>query len=117
MKVLIAPHGVSSHLTWPLKEWLILNLLQNLVHWFSEHRVNHLSIGGPRLPSIIFPRPIIVVPIRPEVPHLLRDNLSLPLSLLLVFLDLLILINLVHELAYTDSRFPSQTLPQTILDR
>ena len=110
MKALIVPHGVSSHLTWPLKEWLILNLLQNLVHWFSEHCINHLSIGGPQLPSIIFPRPIIVVSIRPKVSHLLRVNLSLPLPLLLVFLDLLILINSVHGLAYTNNGFPSQRL-------
>ena len=45
MKVLITPYKVSSHLIWPFKEWLIINLLQNFVYWFSEHHINHLSIG------------------------------------------------------------------------
>ena len=47
MKAMITPYGVSSHLIWSFKEWLIIDLLQNLVYWFSEHRINHLSIGGP----------------------------------------------------------------------
>ena len=117
MKALIALFGVISHLIWPLKEWLVLNFLQDLVYWFSEHRVNHLSSGRPRLPSKVSPGPVIVVAIRLEIPYLLRDNLSLPLALLLVFLDPLILINSIYELMYTTSRFPSQKLPQTILGR
>ena len=117
MKALIVSHEVSSHLIWPLKEWLILNVLKNLVHWFLEHHVNHLSIGGSRLPNIISPRPIIIVLVWLEIPPLLRDNLSFPLPLLLVFLNPLIFINLVHELAYTDSRFPSQRFPQAMLGR
>ena len=47
IKALVAPHGVSSHLVWPFEEQLILNLLQNLMYQFSEHRINLLSIRGP----------------------------------------------------------------------
>ena len=47
IKALVAPHGVSSHLVWPFEERLILNLLQNLMYQFSEHRINLLSIRGP----------------------------------------------------------------------
>ena len=111
VKALIAFRGVATHVIWPFKEQLVLDLLQNLMYWFSEHRINHLSISGPRLPSIVSPGLIIVVSVRPEILPLLKDNLSLPLPLLLVFLDLIILINSVHKLAYTDSRFPSQRLP------
>ena len=117
VKALITLHKVASHLIWSFKEWLILDFLQNLVHWFSEHRVNHLSIGRPQLPSKVSPRPVIVVSVRPEIPPLLRDNLSLPLPLLLVFLDPLILINPIHKLTYIGCRFPSQRLPQTMLGR
>ena len=47
IKVLVAPHGVSSHLVWPFEEWLVLNLLQNLMHRFSEHCINRLGVGRP----------------------------------------------------------------------
>ena len=47
IKALVAPHGVSSHLVWPFEERLILNILQNLMYQFSEHRINLLSIRGP----------------------------------------------------------------------
>ena len=87
------------------------------MYWFLEQRVNHLSSGRPRLPNNVSPRPVIVVSIQPEIPHLLRDNLNLPLPFLLVFLNPLILINLVHELMYIVNRFPSQRLLQTMLGR
>ena len=45
IKALVVPHGVSNHLVQPLEERLILNLLQNLVHWLSEHCIDYLSIG------------------------------------------------------------------------
>ena len=47
IKALVAPHGVSSHLVWPFEERLVLNLLQNLMLRFSEHRINCLSISKP----------------------------------------------------------------------
>ena len=57
------------------------------MHWLSEHRVDHLSSNRSRLPSKISTGPNIVVPVQPEISQILRDNLSLPLPLLLVFLD------------------------------
>ena len=47
IKALIAPYGVSCHLIWPFEERLILNFFQYLVHWFSEHIINRLSVGRP----------------------------------------------------------------------
>ena len=110
IKALIAPYGVSCHLIWPFEEWLILDFLQNLVHRFSEYHINYLSIGRPYLPSKISPRSVVIVPIRPEIPLLLRDNLRLAFPLLLVFLNPLILINLVHELAHIGDRLSHQRL-------
>ena len=59
-------------------------------------------------------RSTIVVTVQPEIPPLLKDNLTLSLALLLVLFNPLILINLIHELAYTVDRFPSQRLPQAM---
>ena len=89
------------------------------MYWFLEHRVNHLRSRRPRLPTKIPSGSVIVVVVRPEIPPLLRDNLTLPLplALLLALLNLLILINSFHKLTYTASRFLGQGLPQTILGR
>ena len=111
IKVLIAPHEVSYHLIWPFEDWLILNLLQNLLHRFPEHCVNRLSIDESRLPSKVPPRSVFGVSVRPEIPPLSRDNLRLSFPLLLVFLNPLILINPVHELAHTGDRFSNQRFP------
>ena len=111
IKVLIAPHWVPSHLIWPSEEWFILDFFENLMHRLSEHDINRLSIGRPRLPSKISLRAVVIVSIRPEIPPLLRDSLGLSFPLLLVFLYPFILINLVHELAYTSDRFASQRFP------
>ena len=111
MKALIVLHGVASYLIWLFEEWLILNLLQNLLHRFSKHHVNRLSIVRSRLPSEVPPRSVVVVSIRPEIPPLLKDNLSLSFPLLLVFLDPLILINPVYELVHVGDWFTSQRFP------
>ena len=42
---------------------------------------------------------------------MIQSNLSLPFPMLLVLLDSLILVNSIHKLTYTVSRFPSQRLP------
>ena len=61
IKALITPHRVSCHLIWPFKEQLILDLLQNLVPWFLEHRINNLSIGRPWFPSKVSLRSVVIV--------------------------------------------------------
>ena len=111
IKTLIAPQGVSCHLVWPFEEWLILNLLQNLKYRFSEHRINHLGTGRPRLPSKVLSRSVVIVSVRLEISTLLRDNLSLTFPLLLVFLNPLILVNPIHELAHTSDKLSCQRLP------
>ena len=50
MKTLVALRGVSSYLVRPLKVWLALNFLQDLVYWLSEHSINYLSSSRPRMP-------------------------------------------------------------------
>ena len=115
IKALVAPHRVSSPLVWPFEEQLIRNLLQNLMHRFSEHHINRLSISRPWLSSKVSPRLVVVVSVQPKIPHLLRDNLNLSFSLLLVFLNPFILINSVHELAHIGDRFADQRFPQTVL--
>ena len=47
IKALVTPRGVSNHLIRPFKERLVLNLLQNLMHRFSEYRINYLGVGKP----------------------------------------------------------------------
>ena len=111
IKVLITPYEISCHLIWPFEEWLILNLFQYLVHWLSEHNINRMSVGRPWLPSKVSPRSVIIVSIRPEIPPLLRDNLSLSFPLLLVFLNPFVLINPVPKLAHIGNRFASQRFP------
>ena len=111
IKALVTPHRVSSHLVWPFEERFILYLLQNLMHRFSEHNINHLSVGRPKLPCKISLRSVIIVSVRPEIPHLLRDNFSLSFTLLLVFLNPFVLINSIHKLKHTSNRFASQRFP------
>ena len=85
------------------------------MHWLSEYHADHLSSSRSRLPSKISSGPIIVVSVRPKIPPILKDNLSLPILLLLVCLYPLILINTVHELAHTSYRLPRQRFSQIIL--
>ena len=117
MKILVTPHGVSSHLVWPFEVRLILDLLQDLLYWLSEHRVNHLRSCRLRLPSEIPSRPIIIIFVLPEIPPILRDNLSLSFPLLLVFLNLLVFVNTVHRPMHTPYRLLGQGLSQIMLGR
>ena len=111
MKALVTFYGVSPHLVWPFEIQFILDFFQNLVHGFSEYNSNHLSGSWARMPSKISPRLAVVIPIRPKISSVLRNYLSLSLSfsLLLVLFNSLMLINTIHELTYTSSRFWSET--------
>ena len=115
IKVLIAPCGFHRHLIRPFKIWFVLDFLQYLVYWFSKHNTNSLCVGCSRLPYEISPLAVAVISIRPEISPLLRDNLLFSLTLQLVFLYSFILINLIHQLAYTSGRLASQRLPQAML--
>ena len=108
IKVLITPHRISYHLIWPFEERLIFNLLQNLLYWLSEHSINRLGVGRSRLLNKIFPRSVVLDSIRPEIPPLLRDHLSISFTLQLVLLYPSILINPIHQLMYTGNRFTSE---------
>ena len=107
-KVLVVPQRVSTHSVQPLEVLLIFYLLQNLMHRFSKHNINCLRSCRLRLPSKIPSGFVIVVTVRPKIPLLLRDNISLSLTLLLVLFNPFILVNLIHKLVYIGNRLPSQ---------
>ena len=115
MEALVAPQGISSHFVWPFEVGLVLDLLQYLMHWFLEHSVNHLRSYrfrfSPKIPS----GSVIVVSVRPEIPPLLRGNLTLSFVLLLVFPDLLVLINAIHKPTNTPYRLLGQGFSQIML--
>ena len=81
IKVLIVPRGFPHHLIRPLKVWFVLNFLQHLMYWFLKHSIDSLCVGCSRLPYEISSRDVAVISVRPEIPHLLRDNLLLSLTL------------------------------------
>ena len=43
VEALVAPRGVSSHFVLSFEVWFVLDLLQDLKHWFLEHHVNCLG--------------------------------------------------------------------------
>ena len=75
IKVLITLRGLSRHLIWPPKVWLVLDFLQNLMHWFSEYGVDSLCIGCSGLPYKVPLRAVAAIPVRPKILPLWRDNL------------------------------------------
>ena len=115
VKVLIALRGLSRHLIRLLKVWLVLNFLQHTMYWLSEYSTDILCVGYSRLPYEISPRAVAVISVRPEISHLLRDNLLFSLTLQLVFLYSFILIDPIYQLAHTSGRLASQRLPQVVL--
>ena len=117
MKTLVVPHWVSSHLVWLFEVRLILDLLQDLIYWLSEYRVNLLRSHRPRFPSKIPSRFVIIVSVRPEIPHILKDNLSLSFPLLLVFLNPLAFVTTIHKSTHTPYRILGQGLSQIMLGR
>ena len=116
IKALIMPHKISCYLIRPFEERLVFNLLQDLLYWFLEHRINHLGVGRSRLPNKVFLRSVIIVSVQLEIPNFLRDNLSLSSPLQLVFLYPFVLVNPFHKLAHTNNRLTSQRFPQIMLD-
>ena len=101
MKVKLRFIGPPSILFGHLKYSLFLIFFKDLMHRLTERRVDYLSDSRLRLPSKVFPRPVIIVFIRPKIPHILRDNLRISFPLLLVFLDPFILINMIHKPMHT----------------
>ena len=85
------------------------------MYWFSEHNIDSLCVGCSGLPYEISHGMVAVISVRPEIPHLLRDNLLFSLTLQLVFLYSFILIDLIHQLAHTSGRLANQRLPQAVL--
>ena len=115
IKVLIAPRGFSRHLIQPPKICLVLDFLQYSLYCFSEYGIDSLCVGCSGLPYEVPPRAVVVIPIRLEIPPLLRDNLLFSSSLQLVFLHSLILVNPIHQLAHAGGGFAGQRLPQTVI--
>ena len=86
------------------------------MHWFLEHGVNCLRSCRSKLSSKIPSGSVIVVTVRPKISPLLRDNLTLSLALLLVFLNLIVLINVIHKLTNTPYQLLGQGFSQIMLD-
>ena len=107
IKVLVVPRGFPRHFIRPLKVWFVLDFLQHPMYWFSEHSIDSLCVSCSRLPYKIFSRAIAVVSVRLEIPHLLRDNLLLSLTLWLVFLYSFILVDPIYQLAHIGGRLAS----------
>ena len=116
IKVLIAPCGLFRYLIRLLKVWLVLDFFQHPMYWFSEYSIDSLCVGYSRLPYEISPQAVAVISVRPEIPPLLGDNLLFSPTLQLVFLHSFILIDSIHQLAYTGGRLASQRLPQAVLN-
>ena len=85
------------------------------MYWFSEYNINSLCVGCLGLPYEISPRAVVVIPVRPKIPHLLRDNLLFSSILQLVFLHSFILIDLIHQLVHTGGELASQRLSQAVI--
>ena len=107
----VSPRKVSGHLVQPFKEWFIFYLLKNSMHRFSKYSVNHVGVGRSCWFDIVFPRSNGIESVRPEIPHLLRENLHFTFSLLLIFLNPLVFINPIHKLAHTGNKFANQGFP------
>ena len=85
------------------------------MYWLSKHRVNHLKSCKPKLPNKIPSRPTIIVSVRSEIPLVLRDNLSLSLPLLLIYLNPFVFIDTIHKPMHTPNRLLGQGFSQIIL--
>ena len=105
IQILVALHGISCHLIGPFEEWLILDLLQDLMYQVLEHNMYCLRVGGLGLPCKVSLRSIVVVEsVRQEIPSLLRKNFCITFSQLLVFFNPFILVDSVHELVQAHDR-------------
>ena len=115
IEVMVMFFRISHHLIRSFEERFIFNLLQNLMHWLSKHGVDCLKACWPWLSHKIPSWSIVIVTIRPVIPPFLRDNLILPLPMLLILFDLFILVNPIHQPTHTGDRFASKRLPQTVI--
>ena len=98
IEVSVSLFRVSYHLIGPLKEGLIFNLFQDLVHRLSEYSSDYLAVTGYLLLGIIPSRPVVIVPVRPKLSPFLRDKLSFPFSLLLLLLIIFYHFIFIHSI-------------------
>ena len=81
IQVLVAFRRVPSHFSWPLEESFVLDFLQNLLYWLSEHGINHLHVGLSNLSRKISSRLVMVVSFRPVIIPSGGNDLLLSFSL------------------------------------
>ena len=74
------------------------------MHWFLEYRINSLG-GRPGLSSKLSSGPVVIESVQLEISHLLRDNLSLSFTQLLIFLNPFILVNTFYKLVQAGAQF------------
>ena len=80
MKALVAFHGISSHLIWPFKVWLVFYFFQDLLHGFLKYSANYLSSNWTRMPSEVSLGSVTIISVWPEISLVLRDYLNFPFS-------------------------------------
>ena len=114
IKALVPPRQVPTHLIGPFEVQLIFYLLQYLINWLFEQRINYLSPQRWRLVREVFTGTIFLISTSPRIPFLWKD-LSLALPLGLIFLYPLILTNTIHKLAHTKGRLYYQWLLQLMV--
>ena len=74
------------------------------MHWFLEYCINSLG-GRPGLSSKLSSGPVVIESVQLEISHLLRDNLSLSFTQLLIFLNPFILVNTFYKLVQAGAQF------------
>ena len=75
------------------------------MHWFSKYCINGLGVGRLKLSSKLSPGPIVIESVRPEISPLLRNDLSLSFTQLLILFNPFILVSTVHKLAQASGWF------------
>ena len=68
------------------------------MHWFSKYCINGLGVGRLELSNKLSLGLVVIESVQLEILPLLRDNLSLSFTQLLIFFNPFILVNTVHKL-------------------
>lgn len=85
------------------------------MHGLPKNCVNCLRGGLSSRPWKVPSHRNTVVPIHLVISLVRSIHFGLPFPLLLVFLDLLVLINMIHQLAHAACKLSSQRLPQLMV--
>ena len=114
IQTLISLGRISPHLIRPFKVWLPFYFLKDLIHWLFKHRVDQLCISPRWLIGEISLGSIMTISSYPRI-SLFREDFGLSFPLGLIFFNLLMLDNAVHNLTHIVSKFHCLWFPQVML--